>query len=66
MKLFSKKNTDKKNTKDKNKKNEKDDNKKKCKYCDMIFEEDDRLRRHIKKAHSAANSDMPNFNPFGT
>ena len=43
-----------------------DDNKKKCKYCDMIFEEDDRLRRHIRKAHSETNSDMPNFNPFGT
>ena len=62
MKLFSKKNTKDK----KNEKNEKDNNKKKCKYCDMTFEEDDRLRRHIKKAHGAANSDMPNFNPFGT
>ena len=61
MKLFSKK-----NTKDKNKKNEDDGNKKKCKYCDMIFDEDDRLRRHVRKAHSETNSDMPNFNPFGT
>lgn len=53
MRLFSKK-SDKENTK------------KKCKYCNMVFEDDDRLRRHIKKAHNERNSDMPNFNPFGT
>jgi len=48
------------------KKNERDDNKKKCKYCSMVFEDDERLRRHTRKAHSEKNSDMPNFNPFGT
>ena len=34
------------------KKTEKDGGKKKCKYCDMIFEDDERLRRHTRKAHS--------------
>ena len=48
------------------KKPDKDNTKKKCKYCDMIFDDDDRLRRHIRKAHNERNSDMPNFNPFGT
>jgi uncharacterized C2H2 Zn-finger protein len=48
------------------KKIDKENSKKKCKYCDMIFDDDDRLRRHIRKAHNERNSDMPNFNPFGT
>jgi uncharacterized C2H2 Zn-finger protein len=48
------------------KKSDKDGAKKKCKYCDMVFEDDERLRRHIRKAHGEKNSDMPNFNPFGT
>ena len=48
------------------KKSDKDSTKKKCKYCDMVFEDDERLRRHIRKAHGEKNSDMPNFNPFGT
>jgi uncharacterized C2H2 Zn-finger protein len=48
------------------KKEGKDNIKKKCKYCDMVFESDERLRRHIRKAHDEKNSDMPNFNPFGT
>ncbi len=48
------------------KKNEKDSIKKKCRYCDMVFEDGERLRRHIRKAHDEKNSDMPNFNPFGT
>jgi uncharacterized C2H2 Zn-finger protein len=48
------------------KKTETDDGKKKCKYCDMTFEDDERLRRHTRKAHSEKNSDMPKFNPFGT
>jgi len=47
------------------KKTKKDNGKKKCKYCDMAFEDDERLRRHTRKAHSEKNSDMPNFNPFG-
>lgn len=48
------------------KKNEEGNAKKKCKHCDMVFEDDDRLRRHTRKAHGEKNSDMPNFNPFGT
>ncbi|MDQ6723184.1 MAG: hypothetical protein M3Z01_02830 [Thermoproteota archaeon] len=32
----------------------------------MVFEDSERLRRHIRKAHDEKNSDMPNFNPFGT
>jgi uncharacterized C2H2 Zn-finger protein len=48
------------------KKAEKDDGKKKCKYCDMTFDDDERLRRHTRKAHSEKNNDMPNFNPYGT
>ncbi len=47
-------------------KSEKGTNKKKCKYCNMVFEEEDRLKRHIRKAHSEKGGDMPNFNPFGT
>ncbi len=30
-------------------KGDKDDKKKKCKYCDMVFDSDERLRRHIRK-----------------
>jgi uncharacterized C2H2 Zn-finger protein len=37
-----------------------------CKYCDMKFEEKDRLKRHIRKAHSEKGGDMPKFNLFGT
>lgn len=61
MKLFSKKN----NNKEKSNKIENASNQKKCKHCDMVFEEEDRLRRHIRKAHSDNSGDMPNFNPFG-
>jgi hypothetical protein len=46
-------------------KNDKDNNKKKCKYCNMVFDDDDRLKRHSRKAHSEKNNDMPSFNPFG-
>lgn len=46
-------------------KNEKEINKGKCKYCDMVFDQEERLRRHIRKAHNERNSDMPNLNPFG-
>jgi uncharacterized C2H2 Zn-finger protein len=37
-----------------------------CKYCDMKFEDKERLKRHIRKAHSEKGGDMPKFNPFGT
>ena len=53
MKFFSRRN------------NDKNDTKKKCKYCDMVFDEEERLKRHIRKAHSEGDGDMPNFNPFG-
>lgn len=59
MKLFSKKN------KGKIVKTDIQPHQKRCKYCDMVFDEEDRLKRHIRKAHSDKNSDMPNFNPFG-
>ena len=38
----------------------------KCKYCDMKFEDKERLKRHTRKAHSEKGGDMPKFNPFGT
>lgn len=37
----------------------------KCKYCDMKFDDKERMKRHIRKAHSEKGSDMPNVNPFG-
>jgi uncharacterized C2H2 Zn-finger protein len=37
----------------------------KCKYCDMKFEDKERMKRHIRKAHTEKGSDMPNVNPFG-
>lgn len=37
-----------------------------CKYCDMKFEDKERLKRHAKKAHSEKGGDLPNFNPFGS
>lgn len=60
MKLFSKK-----NKKEKTSKAEIQPHQKRCKYCDMVFDDEDRLKRHIRKAHNDKNSDMPNFNPFG-
>ncbi|WP_172602097.1 hypothetical protein [Candidatus Nitrosocosmicus franklandus] len=47
------------------KKNSTQSNQKKCKYCDMIFDEEERLRRHVRKAHNDKGGDMPNLNPFG-
>lgn len=61
MKLFSKK----KSNKDVEKSEAKESNQKKCKHCDMRFDDDERLRRHVRKAHNERNGDMPNFNPFG-
>ena len=38
----------------------------KCPYCDMPFEEKERMQRHERKAHrERGGSDMPNRNPFG-
>jgi uncharacterized C2H2 Zn-finger protein len=36
-----------------------------CKYCNMKFEDEEKMKRHAKKAHSEKGGDMPNFNPFG-
>lgn len=37
----------------------------KCEYCDMKFEDKERMKRHMRKAHSEKGGDMPNANPFG-
>jgi uncharacterized C2H2 Zn-finger protein len=37
----------------------------KCKHCDMKFDDKERLKRHVRKAHSEKGSDMPNVNPYG-
>ena len=37
----------------------------KCEYCDMKFEDKERMKRHVRKAHSEKGGDMPNANPFG-
>ena len=37
----------------------------KCKHCDMKFQDKERMKRHIRKAHTEKGSDMPNTNPFG-
>ncbi|HEY7734619.1 MAG TPA: hypothetical protein VIB07_07490 [Nitrososphaera sp.] len=37
----------------------------KCEHCDMIFDEKERMQRHMKKAHRERGGDMPNRNPFG-
>jgi len=37
----------------------------KCQYCSMTFNEKDRMKRHMKKAHSEKGGDLPNMNPFG-
>lgn len=36
-----------------------------CKYCKMKFEEEEKMKRHSRKAHTEKGGDMPNFNPFG-
>jgi len=61
MKLFSKKKSNNKAEKA----DTKGSNQKKCKHCDMRFDDDERLRRHVRKAHNESNGDMPNLNPFG-
>ncbi|MEW5841450.1 hypothetical protein [Nitrososphaera sp.] len=42
-----------------------EDGKIKCEYCDMKFDDKERMKRHVKKAHSEKGGDMPNMNPFG-
>lgn len=38
----------------------------KCEYCDMKFDDKERMKRHMRKAHSEKRGDdMPNTNPFG-
>jgi uncharacterized C2H2 Zn-finger protein len=38
----------------------------KCEYCNMTFDEKERMRRHVRKAHGEkSGGDMPNMNPFG-
>jgi hypothetical protein len=49
--LFSKKKTE--------------DGKIKCEYCDMKFDDEERMKRHKRKAHTERGGDMPNTNPFG-
>lgn len=37
-----------------------------CKYCNLQFEDKERLSRHSRKAHTEkGGGDMPNRNPFG-
>ncbi len=47
------------------KKEEQDKGLIKCKHCDMKFQDKERMKRHIRKAHTEKGSDMPNTNPFG-
>jgi uncharacterized C2H2 Zn-finger protein len=38
----------------------------KCPHCNMTFDEKERMKRHVRKAHGEKDSgDMPNVNPFG-
>ena len=38
----------------------------KCQHCSMTFDDKERMKRHMKKAHSErAGDDMPNTSPFG-
>ncbi|TLY01495.1 MAG: hypothetical protein E6K88_04420 [Thaumarchaeota archaeon] len=37
----------------------------KCQHCNMTFDDKERMKRHMKKAHSEKGGDMPNKNPFG-
>jgi uncharacterized C2H2 Zn-finger protein len=39
----------------------------KCEHCSMTFDEKERMKRHMKKAHSEkGGGDLPNINPFGS
>ena len=38
----------------------------KCQHCNMTFEDKERMKRHMRKAHSEkGGDDMPSANPFG-
>jgi len=38
----------------------------KCQHCSMTFDDKDRMKRHMRKAHGEkGGGDMPNVNPFG-
>jgi len=37
----------------------------KCKYCNMVFVNEEKLKRHTNKAHSEKGGDISNPNPFG-
>lgn len=37
----------------------------KCAHCDMVFDDKERMKRHMNKAHREKGGDMPNRNPFG-
>jgi uncharacterized C2H2 Zn-finger protein len=36
----------------------------KCKHCDMKFDDKERMKRHVRKAHTEKGGDMPNVNPY--
>jgi uncharacterized C2H2 Zn-finger protein len=36
-----------------------------CKYCNTSFENEERLKRHTKKAHSEKDGNISSPNPFG-
>ena len=38
----------------------------KCEHCNMIFDDKERMKRHVRKAHGEkGGDDLPNTNPFG-
>lgn len=38
----------------------------KCPHCNMTFNEKERMKRHVRKAHTErSGDDMPSMNPFG-
>jgi uncharacterized C2H2 Zn-finger protein len=60
MGLFGRKNENKEQPQQKSKKIWK------CEHCSMTFDEKDRLKRHMRKAHSErGGSDLPSTSPFG-
>jgi uncharacterized C2H2 Zn-finger protein len=46
-------------------KNKEDQKGFKCEYCNLKFDDKDRMKRHVRKAHSEKGGDMPSSNPFG-
>jgi uncharacterized C2H2 Zn-finger protein len=37
----------------------------KCEYCNLKFDDKERMKKHVRKAHSEKGGDMPSSNPFG-